>query len=158
MTGIHIILKDGVRARVDKVLILDTYAGQLAGTLTTGTKYRLSEIKQRMDDLKSGKAKGYYYLEPELVDEAQLCGFSEQEARSLRRRTDLGKCLKEQYIVVTLHIYDDDYCNIIDLHWFQTGRELYLNPLVALISDAATKVSFEELYPYCEHVDWFDMY
>ncbi len=158
MTGIYLTFKDGAQARVDEFRILDTYAGQLAGTLTVGTLHKLPAIKGMMQDLKEGKAMGYYYPEPELVDEAQLRGFSEHDIKSVRSRTKLDKCLKEQHLVATLHISDPDYCHIIKLHWFQTGKELAETPLVALIQNMVGQLTFEELYPYCEHEDWLDMY
>lgn len=158
MTGINIILKDGIEARVEDIRILDTYAGQLAGTLTVGTRHKLPGIRRRMEMLKAGKEKGYYYPEPELVDEAELRGISKGNGRDLRRYTDLGKCLKEQHLVATLHMSDSNYCHIIEIHWFQTGKELAEKPLVALIQETVGKFTCEELYPYCEHVDWLDMY
>jgi len=158
MTGIYITLKDGISARVEELRILDTYAGQLAGTLTVGTRHRLPVIKHKMAALKAGKERGYFYPEPELVDEAVLRGLSESDIDYVRSHTDLGLCLKEQHLVATLHMSDDDFCHIIKVHWFQTGKELACKPLVKLIRETVEELSFEELYPYCEHVDWLDMY
>lgn len=158
MTGIYITLKDGIRARVENIRIVDTYAGQLAGTLTVGTRHQMSDIIHRMRELKAGKEKGYYYLQPELVDEAVLRGLTKNDLTYLHRRTDLGMCLKDQHLVATLHMSDSDYCHIIEIHWFQTSMELAGTPLVALMQDAVRDLSYEELYPYCEHEDWLDMF
>lgn len=158
MTGINITLKDGTPARVAELHILDTYDGQLAGTLTVGTQHRLPSIERRMEELKAGKETGYYYLPPELVDEAELRGFCDMDSKELRKRTDLGRCLKEQHLVATLHISDADYCHIIELHWFQTGKELAEKPLAELIQEATGQLSFADIYPYCEHEDWLNMF
>ena len=145
--GINLTFKDGVQARVAELRIFDTYAGMLAGTLTVGTQHRLPSIRRKMKDLKEGKARGYYYPEPELVEEGELY--------RVRRH---GKCLKEQHLVATLHISDPDYCHIIELHWFQTGKELAEKPLTSLIQDVVAQLNFDELLPYCEHEDWLDMF
>lgn len=158
MFGIYPAFKDGVSARVAELRILDTYDGQLAGTLTVGTQHRLPSIEHRMEALKAGKETGYYYLTPELVDEAELRGFGDTDSKELRKRTDLGCCLKEQHLVATLHVSDADYCHIIELHWFQTGKELGEKPLAVLIQEATGQLSFADIYPYCEHVDWLDMF
>ena len=158
MFGIYPAFKDGISARMVELRILDTYAGQLAGTLTVGTRHQLPRITRKMQDLETGKETGYFYLPVFLVDEAELRGFSERDCKELRDHTDLGKCLKEQHLVATLHVSDKDYCHIIEMHWFQTGKELAEKPLVTLIQEAVGQVSFEEFYPYCEHVDWLDMY
>ena len=79
MSGISIIFKDGIPANVAEIHIVDTYMGQLAGTLTVGTMHRLAAISKKMADLRSGKAKGYYYLLPELVDEAALRDLSDSD-------------------------------------------------------------------------------
>lgn len=158
MTGLNITFKDGASARVAELRILDTYDGQLAGTLTVGTQHRMSYIKQKMKELKAGKETGYLYLPVELVDEAELRGFSNKDCKELRKHTDLDKCLKEQHLAAKLHISDADYCHIIEIHWFQTGKELASTPLAKLIQDSVGALSFADIYPFCEHVDWFDMY
>lgn len=158
MTGIHVTLGDGTPASVAEIRILDTYDGQLAGTLTVGTEHRLLNIKRLMEELKDGKKTGYYYLTPELVEESVLRGLSNGESKRLRKRTHLGLCLKEQHLVATLHISHPDYCHIIQMHWFQTGKELAEVPLTTLIQQAVGQLSFAELYPYCEHEDWLDMF
>lgn len=155
MTGIHVTLKDGVSARVAEIAIIDTYEGQLAGTMTVGTRFRLPAIAVMMKEQKDGSQTRCYYLPPELVDEAELRGIPGGEAERIRRHTELGKCLKEQHIAATLHFSDEDYCHIIEVHWFQNGRELAEKPLPLLIQEAIGQLSFEgQLYPCCEHVDW----
>ena len=158
MTGINVTFKDGVHASVAALQIQDTYVGQMAGTLTVGTQHRLPSIEHRMEALKAGKETGYYYLPPELVDEAELRGFTEKDSEYLRNHTDLGGCLKEQHLIATLHISDPDYCHIIELHWFQTGKELATTPLVTLIQESVGLLSFADIYPYCQHEDWLDMF
>ncbi|MBO4568648.1 MAG: hypothetical protein J5674_01485 [Candidatus Methanomethylophilaceae archaeon] len=158
MTGLHVTLRDGVRATVAGLRIADTYDGQMAGTLTTGTRYRLPRIAGKMADLAAGKASGYYYLEPELVSEASLRGLTQYRSRQLRRNAELGMCLKDLHLVATLHISDPDYCHIIDLHWFQTGGELSETPLAALLQEAAGRLSSVDLLPHCRHEDWLDMF
>ena len=158
MTGLHIIFKDGVSAYVEELQILDTYAGQLAGTFTVGTRFRIPAYTDLMEELKTGKQTGYYYLPPELVDEAELRGISPEEAERIRQHTELGKCLKELHLVATLHISDEDCCHILQMHWFQSGKELAEIPLARLIQEAAGRFTFKELQPFCEHVDWLEMY
>lgn len=158
MSGISIIFKDGVSANVAELHIVDTYMGQLAGTLTVGTMHRLAAISKKMADLRSGKAKGYYYLLPELVDEATMRELSERDIQEISQYTCLGKCLKEQHLSAVLHIPDNDCCHIIEVHWFQTGRELAEKPLETLIQDAVKDLSFAAIAAYCEDIDWLDMY
>lgn len=85
-------------------------------------------------------------------------GFSESDCEEIRSHTELGKCLKEQYLVATLNMSDSDFCHILEIHWFQTGKELAGKPIVTLIQEALGELTFEDLYPYCEHVDWSEMY
>jgi len=158
MTGLEVTLSDGIRARIAEMHILDTYAGQLAGTMTVGTSHQLPVITQLMEDLKAGKKRGCYFITPELVDEAKLLGIPPALAEKIRRYTELADCLKEQYLVATLHISEKDHCHIIEIHWFQTGRELAEKPLATLIQESIGKLSFKEISPSCEHVDWSDMY
>ena len=47
---------------------------------------------------------------------------------------------------------------IIDLHWFQTGKELASTPLVKLIQEAVDQLAYADIYPYCQHEDWLDMF
>lgn len=158
MTGMHITLRDGVPAFVEELQILSTYDGQLAGTLTVGTRHRLPAYEGMMEEARTGRRTGFYCLPPELVDEVELRGFSTKEAERIRGHTDLGKCLKELHLIADIHIHDSDQCHIIQIHWFQTGRELSEAPLSELIQKAVGSYSFAELHPYCEHVDWLDMY
>ena len=158
MTGFEVVLSDGIHARISEAHILDTYAGQLAGTMTVGTRHQLPGLISLMNELKAGREKGCYFISPELVDEATLRNIPPAMAERIRRYTELAECLKEQHVVATLHISDKYYCHIVDVHWFQTGKELSEKPLAALIQEAVGKMSFKELYHYCEHVDWSDMY
>lgn len=158
MIGLQIVFCDGVPAHVAEIRILDTYAGQLSGTLTVGTKYRLASIEKKMKDLIRRKSKGYYYLEPELVDEATLRGLPDCQIKKLRKRTELGLCMKEHHLIATLHVADKDYCNIIEVHWFQTSKELAEKPLAELIQNAAWQLSFEKICVFCDREDWLDMY
>jgi len=158
MTGIHVNFKDGISASVAELQIKDTYAGQMAGTLTVGTQHRLPRIERKMQELVAGKETGYYYLPTKLVDEAELRGLTEKDCKYFRNRKDLGKCLKEQHLIATLHISDPNNCHIIDLHWFQTGKELASTPLVTLIQEAVNQLSFADIYSYCQHEDWLDMF
>lgn len=158
MTGMHVTFKDGVHASVAELQIQDTYAGQMAGTLTVGTQHRLPRIAQKTQELEAGKETGYFYLPVQLVDEAELRGLADKDCKYLRSHTDLGMCLKEQHLIATLHISDPDYCHIIDLYWFQTGKELASTPLVKLIQEAVDQLAFADIYPYCYHEDWLDMF
>lgn len=158
MTGMHVTFKDGVHASVAELQIQDTYAGQMAGTLTVGTQHRQPRIAQKMQELETGKETGYFYLPVQLVEEAELRGLAEKDSNYLRSHTDLGMCLKEQHLIATLHISDPDYCHIIDLHWFQTGKELASTPLVTLIQEAVNQLAFADIYSYCQHEDWLDMF
>ena len=158
MTGMHVTFKDGVHASVAELQIQDTYAGQMAGTLTVGTQHRLPRIEKKMQELEAGKETGYYYLPVKLVDEGELRGLAEKDCKYFRNQADMGKCLKEQHLIATLHIADPDYCHIIDLHWFQTGKELASTPLVKLIQEAFDQLAYADIYPYCYHEDWLDMF
>ena len=156
MTGLQVTFKDGIPAHVAEIHILGTNDGQLAGTMTGGTRHRIRAYAELMKDL---LAKAGVVLErPELVDEAQLRGIPEEEVEYIRRHTELGLCLKELHLVATLHVTDEDYCHIIRIHWLQTGRELAGTPLAALVQDVVGRLSFGELHPFFEHVDWLEMY
>lgn len=155
MTGFEVVLSDGIHARISEAHILDTYAGQLAGTMTVGTRHQLPGLISLMNELKAGRKKGCYFISPELVDEATLRDIPPAMAERIRRYTELAECLKEHHVVATLQVSDEDHCHIIEVHWFQTSRELSEKPLTLLIQEAVGQLSFEEqLYPCCEHVDW----
>lgn len=155
MTGIYITFRDGVTANVVKLVITGTYVGQLAGTMTAGTRHRLPDINEHIAAQRAGTTKGSYYLEPELVDEASLCDVPDP----LLNKRDFGKCLKELHLVATLHILGDgDFCHILDAHWFQTGKELAEKPLVQIVQEAIGELLFEDIYDCCIHEDWLDMF
>ncbi len=159
MTGINASFKDGISARITEIQIQDTYRGLLAGTFTVATRHRLLAIASQMDEIQNGAKKGYYYLAPELVDEAELRGLSNVEASSLRRRTEVGKCLKDMEIKATIQVSDEDYCHIIDLVWFQSGKELAETPVSTLVQNAVSSLTYNgEISKYTEDVDWLDMY
>lgn len=160
MTGINVTTRDEVLANVVSLEITDTYVGQLAGTMTVGTQHRLPSIEKMMKEARGAAMPcGYYYITPELVDEAELRGLSDREIQTLGNHGSLGKCLKEQHLTAVLHFrHDADFCHILKLHWFQTGKELAEKPLTALIQEAVGELFFEDLYDYCYHEDWLDMF
>lgn len=160
MTGINVTTRDEYLANVVSLEITDTYVGQLAGTMTVGTRHRLPSIEEKMKEARGAATPcGYYYITPELVDEAELRGLSDREIQTLSNHGSLGKCLKEQHLKAVLHFrHDADFCLILALHWFQTGKELAEKPLVALIQEAVGQLFFEDLYDYCYHEDWMDMF
>lgn len=160
MTGMNVNTRDEILANVVSLQITDTYVGQLAGTMTVGTQHRLLSIEEKMKEARdSAMPSGYYYITPELVDEAELRGLSDREIQTLSNHGSLGKCIKEHHLKAVLHFrHDADCCHILELHWFQTGKELAEKPLVTLIQEAVGQLCFEELYDFCHHEDWEDLF
>lgn len=157
MLGIYVNFNDGVQARVTSVQINETYEGVLAGTLTVATKHILPRLLMKMFDLDEGKAKGYYCLPPELVNEAELMNYSEEQVRYLSEHTQVDKCLKELHANVSLNINDEDNFHLITIEWFLGKDEIENKPLPELIQEAIGHLSFEEVRQFCEDVDWADL-
>lgn len=76
-----------------------------------------------------------------------------------KKGRDFGKCMKEQHLIGTLHIHgNEDFCQILNVHWSQTGNELAEKPLATLIQDTIGELIFEDICDCYIHEDWLDMF
>lgn len=133
---------DQVIASVESVSISFTYAGLLEGRLSFGTAHHyLPEIEERMALIEAGRLKGFYCLEPELMDESEFWG---------KDSGIEGKCLKDNAIKAKLNIFDKASQYTIVLEWYQSTRELTETPLPELVQNVAGKLKFEEIKPFCK--------
>ena len=87
MVGCFVNFRDGVSGRIASFLLTETYAGVLAGTLTVATRHILPRLLMKMSDLGEGKAKGYFCLPPDLVEEKDVMNYSEEQFRYLSENT-----------------------------------------------------------------------
>lgn len=155
---------DGVQAAVDAVSITHTYAGVIGmSCFSAGTSHYLEEYEERRDLIESGRLKGYYCFEPELVDEVQWElvfkeGGSAKDAEWVSHVR--GKCFKDNKVCVSLSIEARDKRNIylgdylITLEWYQSTKELMESPLPELIQQMADKLEFEAIKGFCKFESW----
>ena len=67
-----VIFADGVTGYVSAVKVTDTYEGYLElSSFSAVTHHFLSEHEERKALIESGRLKGYYRFEPELLDEVR---------------------------------------------------------------------------------------
>lgn len=140
---------DQVIASVESVSIEFTYNGMLEGRLSRATKHSyLPDIEERMALIEAGRLKGFYCLEPELMDESEFWG--KDSGRE-------GKCLKDNAIKAKLNISEKEGEYSIILEWYQSTRELSEAPLTDLVQRAAGKLRFKDIKQYCKYNDWDDL-
>lgn len=140
---------DQVIASVESVSIEFTYIGVLEGRLSYGTKYHyLPEIEERRALIEAGRLKGFYCLEPELMDESEFWG---------KDSGIEGKCLKDNAIKAKLNISEKEGQYSIVLEWYQSTRELSEAPLTELVQRAAGQLRFGDIKRYCKYNDWEDL-
>ena len=111
----------------------------------------------KMSDLGEGKAKGYYCLPLDLVEEKDIMNYSEEQFRYLSENTSVDKCLKELNAKVTICIPDKDGYHLIRIEWFLAKEEMENEPLRGLIQKAVGQLSFDEIRDYCEYSKWSEL-
>ena len=137
---------DQVIASVESVSISFTYIGLLEGRLSSATKFHhIPEIEERMALIESGRLKGFYCFEPEMMDESEFWG---EDSRIE------GKCLKDNAVKAELNISDKAGQYSIVLEWYQSSKELAETPLTELVQKAAGKLQFKDIKKYCKFNDW----
>ena len=136
---------DQIVASVESVCVEFTYNGLLEGSLASATKhYYMPAIEERRSLIEAGRLKGFYCFEPELMNERE---FWESDKRIE------GKCLKDNSVKAKLTVYEDTEQYSIVLEWYQSTQELTETPLPKLVQQAAEKLKFEDIKPYCLHYD-----
>lgn len=154
MSQICIKLSDGIIASVNKIDLKYHYQGVLEavpGSLTRVAKrFEVPGIQQHINEIKSGKIKGRYCLEPDLMDEVEFWNNNVQDFFLSR----CGKCIKEYELEAELEISQEDGQYTIVLESFLSSKELSETSLVELLEKAASNLSFEELKEHCDFVDW----
>ena len=132
---IKVSYRDRVIAQVESISVEYTYEGFIEGSLSAITEdIFLPEIKERRNQIATGQLKGVYCFEPELM----------------------GKCLKDCSVKAKLLVFENDGSEYsITLEWYQSSRELTETPLPKLVQQAAEKLKFEDIKPYCFHYDGY---
>lgn len=121
------------------------------GAFTREAKYReLPFIASHIKDIESGKVKGRYCLEPELMDELDLW---EGHAHEMFR-SRCGKCIKEYDVNIGLAISQKEGEYTVTLELFLSSKELVSTPIGELLQNAVSKLRFGEIKKYCIFTDW----
>lgn len=157
MVGCFVNFRDGVSGRIASFLLTETYAGVLAGTLTVATRHILPRLMMKMSNLGEEKAKGYFCLPPDLVEEKEVMNYSDEQFHYLSENMRVDKCLKELNAKVTLCIPDKDGYHLITIEWFISREEMENEPLQGLIQKAVGELSFDEIRDYCEYSKWSEL-
>ena len=159
MTKREVLFSDGVTAWVLEAKIKDHYSGVIEASpgsiAQSSLKYGIPAIHRRIDDIKAGRIKGRYCLEPALMEETEYWAcFCESEPRF--RCSD--KCLKDYEIEARVKtLSDDDKFYEVTLEWFVSTNEWATMPLLELIRKAVSTLRFEDVAPYCDSFDLFDL-
>lgn len=140
---------DQVIASVESVSIAFTYIGVLEGRLSRATTFHyLPEIEERKALIESGRLKGFFCFDPELMDESEFwgkdCGID-------------GKCLKDNAIKAKLNISEKDGQYSIILEWYLSSKDLSEAPLTELVQRAAGRLKFKDIKRHCKFYDWEDL-
>lgn len=140
---------DQVIASVESVSVSLTYAGFLEGKLSRITAFHfLPAIEERKALIVSGKLKGFYCFDPELMDESEFWGKDSGME---------GKCLKDNAIKAKLNVSDKKGQYSIILEWHQSSRELSEAPLTDLVQRVAGRVKFKDIKQYCKFYGWEEL-
>ena len=140
------VLADAVMANVHEVSIHYTYEKLIEGSLAGATRSLLIDIQERIEFVKSGRLKGFYCFEPDLMEEEEY--WEESDIFSDR------KCLKDNKISVMLHIPGKGGEYRITLEWFASTKELSENPLTNLVQQRVESLKFSAIREYCSFLDW----
>lgn len=146
---------DQVRAEVVDITLSNTYEGMLGGRRSGGTESKLEDLKERQEQVRTGKLKGRYFFDAELVDDVwNELDFTTKPFRVVK--TVKGQCVKDMILRVTLAVseYGQDNGEYrIVLERYQSSKELFGISLGYLVRDMAEKLRFEDIKKYCEFHD-----
>ncbi len=154
MSQICIKLSDGIIASVNRIDLKYHYQGVIeavpGGLTMVAKRHEVPGIQQYINEIQSGKIKGRYCLEPDLMDEVEFWNNHVQDFFLSR----CGKCIKEYELEAELEISQKEGQYTIVLESFLSSKELAETPLVELLEKAASNLSFEELKEHCDFVNW----
>ena len=131
-----------------------------ASCFSAGTDYDLSLYEERRDQIETGRLKGFYCFEPELIDEYELeLKFGEDGSFGSAEfvKHYKGKCFKDNKMSILLTFNECEGRYAITLEWYQTTRELSETPLVVLIQEMAGRLSYKDIKRYCKFSDWREL-
>ena len=157
MAGFNVKFNDGIDAKVTGIVISETYSGVLAGTLTVATHHILPRYLTKMMDVENGKIVGCFCLPPELVDEAVLMHYTEEQERELSATSRVGQCLKELNARVMLEIADENGLHHITVEWFLSVEEMDKHPMTQIVQLVVCQLLYKELQPFCEVESWAEL-
>ena len=119
-----------------------------------------ARFEEKRDLIESGRLKGYYCFEPELINEFRY-GIKWGEDGSVDSAEWIkelrGQCFKDNKLRVTLSVDESDGRYVITMEWYQTTGELNEAPLPALIQQMASKLSFADVKKYGKFYDWCEL-
>lgn len=153
--NIKLTFADGVSAKLKEFGMKNTYEGLIEGHFSGGTDFYMAENDERIALIESGRLKGYYRFEPELVDDVKFeMDFSTEPAEW--RKVYLGKCFKDLKASAQLAINGTEGEYQITLEWYLHFQELLSAPLPELIQQKAGRVAFRNIKQYCRFYRWED--
>ena len=150
---------DEVRAEVVDITLSNVYDGLLEGWRSGGTGHLLEDLKERQEQIRSGKLKGVYCFDVELVDDVgRELDFTTKPFGVVK--TVRGRCFKDMLLRVTLAVAvlgqeEGEYR--ITLERYQSSKELCGISLGYLVRDMAEKLRFEQIKGFCEIHTWEEL-
>lgn len=108
-------------------------------------------------DVENGKIVGCFCLPPELVDEAVLMHYTEEQERELSATSRVGQCLKELNARVMLEIADGNGLHHITVEWFLSVEEMDKHPMTQIVQLVVGQLLYKELQPFCEVESWAEL-
>lgn len=147
---------DEVSAKLVEFSMKNTYEGLIEGHFSGGTDFYMAENDERIALIESGRLKGYYRFEPELVNDVKYeMDFSSEPAEW--RKVYLGKCFKDLKASANIAIKGTEGEYDITLEWYLHSQELLSKPLPELIQQMAGRVAFKDIKQYCRCYRWEDL-
>lgn len=160
-SNLSILFSDGVKATIKSFNIKRLYEGVIEespGTFTRLSERILNEIRQKNDEVRSGKKKGRYILEPQLIDETEYWSQNLLDYyKEIKKPFKCGKCLKEYMIEVGIQINGDEGRYSIKIEWYLTEKDIITTPILDISQNAISGLTFEEIRDYCNYFDWADL-
>lgn len=154
-------LSDGKEADVMNISISYTYENVIeARCFSVCTDDYYSRYEERRDLIESGRLKGFFCFEPELISEYKYDikwgkAGSVESAEWIKELQ--GRCFKDNKLCVTLFVDDSDGEYQLTLEWYQTTGELNDAPLPALIQRMASTLSFADVKKFGKFYGWREL-
>lgn len=142
---------------VTKVQVSSTYEGGLEGSYVGATECYLPELEERRALIESGRLKGYYCFEPDLIDDIVFDTEYDTDGKPYEVKRNRGKCLKSNKVSATLKVDDEEGMYEITLEWYQSIREMMDTPLWVLIQQKAGRLDYDEIKRYCKFYTWDEL-